>query len=549
VSGRPALPLALAAWIAGAPLGPPAAGAQGTSPPVTAGEAAAVPATAAEPPALAPIPFPDLGQLEATVGRQLGAVQEALRADLAGEGATDADRATAFGDLGRLYHAYSFDEAAEACYRNAETLAPGDFRWPYLLGVLRQGAGRLAEADEDYRRALEIWPASIAAQVHRAEVAVTENRLDDAERILGRAMADAPDLPAGLALRGQIDLARGRYREAADRLEAALQAVPVANRLHYPLAMAYRGLGEEETARRHLARRGMIGLRPPDPLLDEIEGLRQGERVQLLRGRVAFRAGRFAEAAEAFAAALEARPDSVPARINLGATLLQLGDRAGAIDQFRAALATDPDNATAHYDLGALLVGGGDDDAALPHLGRAVELDPDDAEAQLQLAELLARRDRFADALPAYTRAARLTPADERPRLGGADALVRLGRYAEAIAVLEPAVAAMPTSGALSHALARLLAGSPDLARRDGERALDLAQRVFAAKPTAFHGETLAMALAEVGRCAEAAGLQRQVVEAGRAAAGDAADERLARSERVLAVYQAGPPCRYPVAP
>lgn len=520
--------------------------AQETAPPPDA-------AAAEAPPALVAVPFPDLGQLEATVAHQLADTQELLRTQLAADGATAADRGTAYGLLGQLFQAYGFNESAEACYRNAAALAPKDFRWTYYLGTVYQASGLLDEAADAYRRALGLYSDSVTTRIHLAEVEIARNRPREAEPLLHQALALSPDLAAAEAGLGQVALAAGRYPEAVERLERALAEVPAANRLHYLLGMAYRGLGDEEKARAHLAQRGMVGVRPPDPLLDQLEALKLGERVHILRGQVAFRAGRFAEAVEAFRAAVEANPESVPARVNLGAALRAAGDRDGAVAEFRAALERDPDNATAHFNLGSILAADGAWAEAAGELAEAADRVPDDAEAHRLLAEALRRTGRPAEAIPHFAIAARLAPQDEGLRVEGAATLVDLGRYADARRVLEAAQAALPTSGAIALALARLLAAAPDLAVRDGARAVDLAQRVFAASATPFHGETLTMALAEVGRCEEAAQLQRQLVDAARQAAGadgGGGGQQLAALAAVLARYEAGPPCRdLPVAP
>ena len=200
------------------------------------------------------------------------------------------------------------------------------------------------------------------------------------------------------------------------------------------------------------------------------------------------------------------------ARVNLGAALAQTGDREGAVAQLRDALGLDADNFTAHLNLGSLLLEGGEASEAATQLAAAVDLAPDDGGAHRLLADALRRDGRPAEAVPHYAAAARLAPQDESTRVEGAATLVDLGRYQEARRVLEAAQAALPASGLVANALARLLAGCPDATLRDGEHALDLAQRVYAASPTPDHAETLAMALAQVGRCEEAAKLQRQVV-------------------------------------
>jgi hypothetical protein len=70
--------------------------------------------------------------------------------------------------------------------------------------------------------------------------------------------------------------------------------------------------------------------------------------------------------------------------------------------------------------------------------------------------------------------------------------------------VLEDAHRRFPDRTATATTLARLLASSPDLSLRDGARALDIAQAVNDAEPAPAHAETIALALAELGRCGEA---------------------------------------------
>jgi hypothetical protein len=48
---------------------------------------------------------------------------------------------------------------------------------------------------------------------------------------------------------------------------------------------------------------------------------------------------------------------------------------------------------------------------------------------------------------------------------------------------------------------------------RNGQRAFDLATAVYEREPSPAHGETMAMALAELGRCDEAADWMRRAIE------------------------------------
>ncbi|HSL81897.1 MAG TPA: tetratricopeptide repeat protein, partial [Thermoanaerobaculia bacterium] len=392
-------------------------------------------------------------------------------------------------------------------------------------------------------RALQETPGVL---VHTAEALLELGRLDEAESALRRVLSASPESPSARAVLGQIALSRGEHELAVEYLESALQAVPQATRLHYPLALAYRGMGRMEEAQEHLELRGEIGVRPPDPLIDELEELKTGERVHILRGRTAFRFGDFEAAAREFRKAVEESPDSVGPRVNLGSALGQLGDRIGAIHQFRRVLGLAPDNVAAHYNLGVLVGLEGDAAEAVEHLTRAVELQPGDGEAWRELAEALVRVGRAEDALAAYTRASGILPYDPGTRLGEAQLLVNLGRFEEAARRLEESHAVNPRSPRVVNSYARFLAAVPDAALRDGERAVELAAQLVEAQPTAAHAETLALALAEAGRCDEAAEWQQKVLDAHR----QAGDEGLLPGlEAALARYRAGAPCGAPPGP
>jgi tetratricopeptide (TPR) repeat protein len=342
---------------------------------------------------------------------------------------------------------------------------------------------------------------------------------------------------------GEIALSRKEYPLAVEYLESALAAVPEATRLHYPIALAYRGMGETEKAQEHLALRGEVGVRPADPLVDELQELKRGERVYILRGRTAFRAGDWDGAAREFRKAVESDPESVTARVNLGSALGQAGDRIGAIYQLRQALERAPDNAMALYNLGVMLGLEGKSDEALEQFRAAVELEPGDAESRRELAKALIRAGQGEAAAEEYLRASDLAPFDPETRLGEVQLLVNLGRYERALERMDSTHALMPREPSVVAAYVRLLAASPERSLRDGERAVELATGLMNAMPTAGHAEVLALALGEADRCDEAAEWQRKALDAYRQA-GEAPS--IARAQAGLESYEAGPPCRAP---
>jgi tetratricopeptide (TPR) repeat protein len=277
---------------------------------------------------------------------------------------------------------------------------------------------------------------------------------------------------------GDVALRERKFAEAADHYRAVLDRVPQAAAIQYSLAMAYRGMGRMDEAREHLERRGPEGVYADDPLMRSVQSLVRGERAWVMQGRRAYDAGQFAAAADAFTKALEAAPSSVTARVNLGAALVQLRRDADAVPHFREALRLSPSEPGVAEALIGALVRLGRDQEAIDTFSRASSYHPDDEGSLVGVAILLAARERFR----------------------------------EAITILEEAHQGFPDRTATATTLARLLASSPDVSLRDGPRALEVAKAVNEAEPVPAHAETIALALAELGRCAEAVEWMKRAV-------------------------------------
>ena len=488
-------------------------------------------------PDLEAVPKPDLTGLESSVVEQLQEVNILIQGIRPQNGPEAAGKT--FGEIAQVYHAYGFLDSAAACYRNATRLANREFHWFHLLGALEQQAGDLDAAAVAFVESLRRQPRYVATLVRLAEVELGRGELENARSLLERALELDGTAVAAQAALGELALVEGQYAEVVERLESVLAASPGANRFHYPLATAYRALGQVDKAREHLAQRGEVGVRPPDPLVDELQNLKQGERVYLLRGRKAFAAGRHAEAAVAFAEAVASRPESTRALVNLASALAQSGAPKAAAAALRRSLEIEPSNYTALFNLGQLLARDSPAEA-VGLLRRAVALEPDDAEVRSALAALLRRGGLFSEALLHANSAVQLDPASEEARLAEVGVLAEMGKYKEALARLDAAQELMPTSGRVAFALARFLATAPDRSLRDGDRALGFALQVHQASASLEHAETVALALAQKGECEEAAKWQREVVKAAR----EVGSGRLGSLEADLARYEAGGECQ-----
>lgn len=172
-----------------------------------------------------------------------------------------------------------------------------------------------------------------------------------------------------------------------------------------------------------------------------------------------------------------------------------------------------PENITVRYNLGSLLTHRGDFVEAAEHLRVVAGKKPSDGGAQLALAQALLGAEEFGEAFEHFKKAAAAEPSLTPAWLEIAALLTGASQHGEAKAVLEDAHRRMPHNGPIAHALARLLAGSPILAERDGARALDLALKVFNARPGFEHARTVAMAYAEEGRCDDAVQWQNRAID------------------------------------
>jgi tetratricopeptide (TPR) repeat protein len=500
------------------------------------------PSAPSTPPAAEPdIPHPSLDGLEAPVASQLRLARRRLEASLAA-GLPAPELGKVYGELGQLYHAYELLEPAAAAYRRALELAPDDPRWPYLLALVLEASGDLEGAEAQLRATLALAPEATPARIRLGALLLQLGRLDEAAAAVEDTFS-AGD-PASLAVLGEVELARGNHRRAAELLDTALAIAPAASRLRYPLAQALRALGELDRARAELAAAGASGLRPIDPQYERLQALRVGETAHTLRGRRAFAAGQLEDALRELQLAVQAAPAGPDARVNLATVLAALGRADQAVEHLRVALELDPRQQTARYNLGSLLLAAGRPEEARLQLEEALRLDPGDAGSRMAFAAALrALGDRGA-ALDQLATVRRSDPSREDGWLVAAQYLLDDGSAAQALELLERADERLPGSHRVAHGLARLLAAGPDPTLRDGPRAVELAQRAFAADELPLYAETMALALAEAGRCREAAEWVREAIS--RIAGGDQAlRERLAARLRALdEAITADRPCR-----
>jgi tetratricopeptide (TPR) repeat protein len=501
---------------------------------------------------LVEIPQPELAGVDQPVQEQVRAAQAALAATLSrstsSASSSRAEKANAFGSMGEIYQAYSFDEAALACYENASRLAPQSFRWFYYAGYLHQLSGDIDSALREYQRAVTLQPGNGATMLRLGNLELTANHLDSARAWFAKALAQRKS-PAAAALMGlgKVALIEQKYPEALKYFQDALAREPKATSIHYQLAMTYRGLGDLHQMQEHMQARGDGEPTIEDPLLDDIRVLKQGKVGLLERGSAAIHEKRFADAIASYRQMIGLYPSDPIAHMYLGVALAKAGKSSEALEQYARAEQLAPGNAPIQYNMGILLIDIGKEEEATAHFREAIRLDPGLAASHFQLANLLMRNKKDEEAGREYGIAATLEPQNGFARLMQAMAAVHGGEYEQARSLLENASLALPRDPDIANALARLLAAAPDPGLRDERRALQIIESLVRSEQgDGFEeGVTLAMALASAGQFQEAVETQRAIIhelEASR-------KFNLARLLRQnLDLYEHQKPCRKPWA-
>src|SRR5262249_47926232 len=173
------------------------------------------------------------------------------------------------------------------------------------------------------------------------------------------------------------------YTRAIEYLEQARSLDPRAAVIHYPLAMAYRAVGNVDQAQLHLRQRGPGELRPTDPLIEELDTLLESAVAYEVRGAHALDESQWAEAAEYFRKGIEFAPNEPSLRHKLGTALAMMGDTQGAFEQFQQVAQRWPKFAKGQYSLGVVLASTGRFAEAITHFSAAVKSDPNYVEARL----------------------------------------------------------------------------------------------------------------------------------------------------------------------
>jgi predicted O-linked N-acetylglucosamine transferase (SPINDLY family) len=311
---------------------------------------------------------------------------------------------------------------AEALYRQALALEPGNGLAQHSLGLLRYQQGRLDEALSLMERARGQLAPHAGMLSHYALVLLAAGRADEALAQLNRALMLDRNCLDALNNRGAVLARMGRWAEAAADFERVLKIDPRAMDALVNRAGALRMLGRAREALQAYdralalqprnpalltARGGLLNeLGRPDEALNSLEraiglGGADAERLHQL-GLVLTRLGRPQDALQVLDQAVAMAPGYAPAHVGRGLALRALGRPMEALAALDEAVRLQPDWAepwndralVLHWDLRR-------SEAALASFDRCLVLSPDFAAALANKGALLWQMDRI-DAASAY---------------------------------------------------------------------------------------------------------------------------------------------------
>ncbi len=315
-------------------------------------------------------------------------------------------------------------------FTRAAAVTSGNFVAYTVLGNELAGQGKLPEAIEQCRKALEISPDYSEAHNTLGNVYAQQGNYDEA-LLHYRAAAADPTYADPRNGMGDVLIKLGKYVEAEAQCREALRLAPVHLSAMYGLATALHNQGKTDEAADYYRR--IIALNP---------NLAAPHRNL---GKILVAQGKADEAIAELSRALAIHPEDADTRTILGVTLLGRNRTDEAVVQLREATRLQATNALANYQLGLIYQEKKQAREAVERFRRALKAQPDWPESLNNLAWILAANPdatvrNGTEAVALAERACRLTDY-KAPLLIGtlAAAYAEAGRFPEAVSAAEKA--------------------------------------------------------------------------------------------------------------
>jgi tetratricopeptide (TPR) repeat protein len=353
-----------------------------------------------------------------------------------------------------------------AIYENAETLWRDTLRKNRDAWLAHNNLGQVFAARGDFDSAVREYSAALSIKPEQVE----------ARNNLGSVLIDLK-----------------KFDEAQAQLKHALKIDPNFAMVHFNLGNLLDQQGKQDEAIAAYARALELRKDYPDA---------HNNIACLLAAR-----GRYDQAIDHLRKAVEFRPDYAEAFSNLGSVMVEKGDLQSAIQYLTTALRLNPRYADAHHNLANALLRSGRQPEAITHYEAALRYKPGLPEAHYQLANICLQEGKKEEARREYLAALtnRADYAEAHYQLGVL--LTADKKVDEAVVHFKSALSSRPDWLEALNNLAWIYATHKEPTLRNGEQAVQLAQRAVTLSHTNNAGalDTLAAAYAEAGQFGHAA--------------------------------------------
>lgn len=346
--------------------------------------------------------------------------------------------ATAWGALAQAYEVASINAEAEQCYSVAAELQPRDAKPRYRAAICASREGELDRALGRIDEVLELEPSYGPAWRRRGTWLLELGRTDEARTAFEKVqelLPGAPDAPVGLA---QVALLDDRVDEALTHARTARERAPEDRYIRLILGDALRRAGQADEAAEHLA--AGEGSRPSflDPWSEAVTRERRKDEDAMERASGLEREGKWFSALRIYEDVESRRPDDTNVLLKKGRALIALERIADAAQHFERAAQRFPGD----YDLrvgqaDALRRTGAVEDAQRA-LGVIIERWPDRQEAHLLQGRILEDKNQLNAARRSFQAAAAIAKDDLRGQMFEGQLLLKRERFEAAASVLEP---------------------------------------------------------------------------------------------------------------
>jgi protein O-GlcNAc transferase len=332
---------------------------------------------------------------------------------------------------------------AEASYRCALAVEPGNADALNMLGVVALQSGRSDTAVEMIRQAIKTNARNPAYFYNLGIALRADGKLSEAIAAARQAVGLKPDMAEAHFTLGSFLHEEGKLEEAVAAYRQTIRFQPGTAQAHSNLGEALRRLGRPREA--EAAAREALRLGPGQPVAHCHLGCALHDQ------------GKLEEAVAEFRHAIRLMPEFAEAHCYLGTVLCKQGKLEEALAATRHAIQTRPDYVEAHSNLAAMLQQQGRLDEAVAACRQAIRIAPGYADAHYNLGSALSHQQNHIEAVAAWREAIRIKPdyADAYANLG--NGLRELGRLEEAIIACRAAIRTSPDNAAVHASLGAAL--------------------------------------------------------------------------------------------